>query len=71
MKNQLNTFQGTGQRYFISHAGMNEVDLAANLFDILTMASRQIVNHPNAGTAVGQRRRKVRTDEAGAAGDQG
>ena len=70
MKNQLDVFEYLVQQVLIRHAALNEIDIAADFIEVLTMAGRQVIENANSCAAGGKRRSDVRTDETRTACDQ-
>jgi hypothetical protein len=56
VKNYLDTVEYLVQQRFIGDAAFDELEIAANLVEVLTMSGRQIVEHAHA-RATGHKRR--------------
>ena len=66
MKNYFRALECFLHEVFIGNTSLDEIDVAADLFEVLAMTCREIVDHSDARTAVAKRGCNVRTNEAGA-----
>jgi hypothetical protein len=64
VKNYFGTVERFPHEFFIGDTALNQIDIAADLFEVFTMTRREIVNDPDARTAVAERRCNVRTNKA-------
>jgi hypothetical protein len=70
VKDQLDIFERASRRLFVGQTRPDEIHLPANLFQILGVPGRKVVNHANARAPGRERRSNVRPDKASAACDK-
>ncbi len=70
MEDQLDAFERAAHGLAVVNARAHEIHFAADLFEVLRIAGRQIVEDAHARARARGRLRDVRPDEARAARDQ-